>query len=483
MTKPRAPFGLIALAVLFTATPFDGRAQSLEIELDAEGREHVAAMAAHNLCSGLWVVGRDYQRSAEEVLEQDVKRFAIFQWQDDFQYEVDAENRRTAVWGEGVPRRRAVYNSDQGCTILPRGAEAVFFEPVPVPRNIPDRETTPWPTGDVGAYHEELPPEIDAERLEAALDWAMAQEGHNTRALVVVYKGKIVGERYAPGFTKNTPQISWSQGKSIAATLMGVLIQQGALALADPAPVPEWQEADDPRKQIRIMDLLRMSSGLGFENLGLFDARAWTAENEHFVIYFDAVNVFDHAVNQPQEIPPDSQFRYRNSDPLTVTRIAKQTVEARGENFLLFPQRAVFDRIGARNFVLETDAWGNFIISGYDFGSAWDWARFGLLYLNDGMWEGERILPEGWTEFVSTPAPADPRMSYGGFFWLNRGGMLPRAPEDAFSSAGFMGQYTVIIPSREMVLVRLGPDPGNITAHLNDIVGEVLDAFEKERLD
>jgi CubicO group peptidase (beta-lactamase class C family) len=219
-----------------------------------------------------------------------------------------------------------------------------------------------------------------------------------------------------------------------------------------------------------------MASGLDFKNWGLEQDNSWTPENEHFRIYFDSINVFDHAIDQPLEIPPGSEFRYRNSDPLTLGRVIRQIVEAEGENYLTFPQRALFDRIGARNYVLETDPYGNFIMTGYDFGSAWDWLRFGLLHLWDGVWEGERILPEGWVDFVSTPAPGASEKNYGGLFWLNRGGRLDRVPEDAFWAAGFMGQTTMIIPSRDMVVVRLGPSPGDYNTYLNEVVGRVLEA-------
>jgi len=142
------------------------------------------------------------------------------------------------------------------------------------------------------------------------------------------------------------------------------------------APIKEWHTSkEDPRREIRVRDLLRMSSGLDFANLGLNGPDSFTKDNKHMRIYFDGLNVFEHAVNQPQEIAPNTQYRYRNSDPLTLGRIVKEAVEARGENYLTFPQRALFDKIGARNFVLETDAWGNFIMTGFDYGSARDWAR------------------------------------------------------------------------------------------------------------
>jgi CubicO group peptidase (beta-lactamase class C family) len=192
-------------------------------------------------------------------------------------------------------------------------------------------------------------------------------------------------------------------------------------------------------------------------------------------IYFDALDVFKHAVEQPAEFPPNTRWRYRNSDPLTLGKIVRQTVEDQGGDYLTFPQRTLFDRIGARSFVLETDAWGNFILTGYDYGSARDWARFGLLHLWDGFWNGERILPEGWTEFVSTPAPTDKGQNYGGLFWLNRGGRLDRIPKDAYWSAGFMGQITMIIPSRNVVVVRLGPSPGDYMSYLNVVIGRILE--------
>ena len=155
-----------------------------------------------------------------------------------------------------------------------------------------------------------------------------------------------------------------------------------------------------------------------------------------------------------------------------------RTVEANGEEYLRFPQRALFDRIGARSPVLETDPYGHFILSGYDYLSARDWARFGLLYLWDGLWLGERILPDDWAEFVSTPAPGDGGDGYGGLFWLNRGGAMDRVPPDAYWASGLMGQTTMIIPSRDLVVVRLGPSPGNTRPYLNGLVGRLLDAID-----
>ncbi len=452
----------------------------LEVPFDANySLESRTAIGAHHLCSGMWVVGRDYPRTARQVLADDIRPFGAFGWDRSFEYVVDEDRRSVTVRSPTTSPRTAVYNGDQGCTILPRGEQVVLFQPTTVPRNLPDAETTPWPMGDADATTP-IPTGVDAGKVGAALDWAIRQESQNTRSIVVVYEGKIIGERYAPGWTKDTPQISWSEGKSITAALVGIMVEQGAFELDDFAPVPEWRKEGDPRGEIRIRDLLRMSSGLEFANLGLSGPESYRRDNEHMRIYFDGLNVFEHASsNQPQELPPNTANRYRNSDPLTLGRIVREAVEARGSDYLKFPQQALFDKIGARNFVLETDAWGNFIMTGFDYGSARDWARFGLLHLWDGVWEGERILPEGWVEFVSTPAPADPSMGYGGLFWLNRGGPMDRVPEDAFWASGFMGQITMIIPSRDLVITRQGPSPGG-GSYFNEFVGRLLEGLPSD---
>lgn len=482
MTKlhPVTPIKILFAVVLILLSQLDGlparepgAKSKSDRQAELENLEFRAAIAAHHISSGLWVVGRETQRTPEEVVAQDLAPFTFFGWEPDFQYEIDEEKRLVTVTAPGAPPRSARYIGDQGSTILPRGKEDVFFEPVPVPRNLPDAAEQDWPMGDVGAS-EPVPDGVDREIVAAALDWAMAQEDYNTRAFVIAYDGKIIGERYAPGWTGDTPQISWSQGKSITATLIGILIQRGLLKLDQPAPLREWQ--DDERSGIRIRDLLQMSSGLDFTNLG-FKGETLIKKNEHMRVYFDSINVLEHAVNQPAEVPPGTRYAYLNSDPLSLGKILRETVEAQGEDYLTFPQRALFDRIGIRSAVLETDAWGNFILSGYDYLSARDWVRFGQLYLQDGVWEGERILPEGWSKFAGTAAPADEKKNYGGMFWVNQAPKMERVPKDTYWSAGFMGQVTMVIPSRKLVVVRMGPSPENTYPYLDETISRILKAL------
>jgi CubicO group peptidase (beta-lactamase class C family) len=237
---------------------------------------------------------------------------------------------------------------------------------------------------------------------------------------------------------------------------------------------------------IRLSQLLNMSSGLLFRRGGQGDPAeiALTALDDHMLIYYGGVDVFAHAISRPLEFTPGAYWRYRNCDPLTLGAIVRRTVEARGEDYLTFPQRALFDRIGMREMVLETDPWGNFIMTGFEYGTPRDWARFGLLHLWNGLWQptGERVLTEQWVEFIRRPAPAAPDREYGGQFWLNAGGAWPDVPRDAYSAQGARGQVTLIVPSRDAVIVRMGHTTGPATERedelYNQVFGRILSALE-----
>ena len=209
------------------------------------------------------------------------------------------------------------------------------------------------------------------------------------------------------------------------------------------------------RRAIRVADLLRMSSGLRFVAPQDPDYDASRGYPDHLYVYTGAIDAFKWAVTRPQQWPPNTVGRYRNSDPLVVSYLIKKAALARGEEYLSYPQRHLFDPLGMRNMVIEPDPYGNFLLQGYDFGTGRDWLRLGLLYLQDGVWNGKRLLPEGFVDFVRTPAPAWSEPVYGGFFWLNRTRRWP-VPEDAYFMAGAGGQYAIIIPTHDLVVVRLG---------------------------
>ena len=419
-----------------------------------EAINHYTAAFAKILCSNVFLTGLDPAFAAEATgyfsSPYDERRHVT-----DTVVDFETQTVRLTL-PSGVVRVAKRYG-DQGCVALPIGEDSVFYEPVTVPRNLPDAETTPWPMGDV-LSDDPLPEGVDAEMVAAAVDAAFDPEEALTAAFVVTHRGRIIGERYRDGIDLHTPLESWSMGKSLTATMVGVLIQQGEYELYQPAPIPEWQSPGDPRAEIRIADILRMSSGLRFRAPQDPDYDPDLGYPDHLYVYGGTANSFEWAATRPQQWPPNTVGRYRNSDPVLGNYLVRLAVEGRGDNYHLFPQQQLFDKIGVRDMYPETDPYGNFLLQGYEFGAARDWARLGNLYLQDGVWNGERILPEGFVEFASTLAPAweaDGRPIYGGFFWINGTGSYP-VPETAYYMAGAGGQSTIIIPTHDLVVVRLG---------------------------
>jgi CubicO group peptidase (beta-lactamase class C family) len=358
--------------------------------------------------------------------------------------------------------RVARYVGDQGCVTLPEGETALHYAPRKIEKRLCDPQTTAWPMGDALPV-DPLPPGLDATGLMRAVDAAFEPPTSMTAAFVVTWRGRLVAERYGPGITATTPLESWSMGKSLTATLMGILIKEGAYDLWQRAPIPEWQGLGDPRAKIRIADLLRMSSGIKIRAPQDPDYDPSGPYPDHVFLYTGGVDSFRYAATRPQQWPPNTVGRYRNTDPVLVNYLVRLAVEKRGLDYLAFPQRALFDKLGIRTMVMETDPFGNFLTQGYELASGRDWARLGNLYLQDGLWNGERILPDGYVKFVSTLAPAweaDGRPVYGGFFWINGDGELP-VPKDSYYMSGAGGQTTLIVPSHDLVVVRLGHYKGS----------------------
>jgi CubicO group peptidase (beta-lactamase class C family) len=446
------------------------RPQGTALELGLQGFAKV-------LCSAVFVSGRD---AAEAKRNSGALLMPSQELADKASYEVDREKKIARVSLDGITRE-AGFHGDQGCIIHRPDAKApyIHFKPVAITSSLPDAATQAWPMGDLNATSTTTG--IDQAAVNAAVDAAFADPTALTAAFVVLHKGKIVGERYMPGITKDTQLESWSMGKSIASTLFSLLVKDGTYTLEQAAPVPEWQSPGDPRAKIRNMDLLRMSSGLRFIATQDPDYTPDKGYPDHFYMYTGAVNSYDYSVHQPPQFPPNTEGRYRNSDPLTVMYLAKLAVTKRGGDFMTWPQRALFDRIGIRRQVLETDPYGNFLITGYDYGTARNWARIGQLYLQDGVWQGTRILPEGWAKFVSTVAPAWSRPVYGGLFWVNGDGSW-NLPRDAYFASGAGGQNTFIVPSHQMVIVRMGHARGQGPARraTNNALKLLMDAVKTE---
>ncbi|MEJ2384842.1 MAG: serine hydrolase [Xanthomonadales bacterium] len=392
------------------------------------------------------------------------------------------ENLRAVEIGteDNFPVVRAAFREGIGCVVMApdQGLEAIDELPrvdIPPPRQ--DPATLPWPDGDRVA-DEPLPAGIDAAALQAASDWAFERPTPEqvTLSLLVVTGGRIVHERYAPGVDRHTRTRTWSTAKSIAATLIGLLVDRGELELDAPLPIDWLPElaapASDPRRAITLRHVLNMSSGL--YPVDSFGREYATGSG---LAYWAGASSVDGARNRGLVRAPGTFWDYENYDTLLAVFAMKQSF-ADADAYRQFPYRALLGRLGMHHTLLGTDRFGDFILSSQVYTNARDLARFGLLYLNGGEWRGERILSQEWIDFVRTPAPASARRGhdYGGHWWL-----VPDdrddVPRDAYATAGNRGQYVIVVPSHDTVIVRRGLDYGAQGFNRWDLTREVLRAL------
>lgn len=299
---------------------------------------------------------------------------------------------------------------------------------------------------------------VDKARLDSILDAAVT-DGETTRAVVVVEDGAIIAERYAPGYDAHTRFFSYSMAKSFVATFVGILAGEGRLDLGAPAPVPEWAAPDDPRRAIRLSDLLHMSSGLWSNE----DYRDPASDTSTMLFGVGRDDVAHHAADRPLKYQPGRFFKYSNGTSNILSGIVGRALGGTEDGYRRFMHDALFGPLDMRSVVAGFDAKGNFVGSSLISATARDYARFGLLYQRDGRWRDRRILPEAWVRFARTPAPASNGL-YGAHFWLGPSrasiardpGVREAWPEDAFSARGLWGQIIAISPSRRLVLVILG---------------------------
>ena len=426
------------------------------IKLDLVNQFRIGAgWKAKILCSGIFVSGRE----AASVLEEDVPVHPLLSL---IGAKVDYEEREVRASFLGLIRNRVIHHPRLGGILLSGvSEETVRAWPVDIPEPLPANPgSVHWPTGDL-VPDTPFPPGIDRELLNRAMDEAFADPDpdypRRTRAVVIVYDGQLIAERYAPGISRETPLIGWSMTKSATSTLVGLLVGEGKLSLEAPAPVPEWSGEDDPRRKITLEQLLWMSSGLRFS-----ETYAEKPVSDVQLMLFTVPDTAAYAARLPLESEPGIRWHYSTGTTNILARIIRSVFDDE-KDYFAFPRRALFNRIGMRTAVFETDAAGTFNGGAFLYASARDWARLGLLYLNDGNWGGERILPDGWVAYATTPAPTAENGDYGAQIWLNRGPQgnpesrpFPELPEDLYCFEGYQGQLVGIIPSRRLVAVRLG---------------------------
>jgi len=401
-------------------------------------------------------------------------------------YSIDRQARSVTGNIYGLFDLKAIYREGCGCSLVLGTTEEEMLAQKLVPPGFAEhrpyrRKNLPWPQGSEVADPIQVDG-IDMAGIENALDAAFAEPGpdnlRKTRAVVVVHDGKLIAERYASGFHKDMPLLGWSMGKSVTNALVGILVKEGKLDIMQPAPVPEWQGADDPRKEITIDQLLRMSSGLAFEE-------EYKPLADAIDMLFGSYDFAAFAASKPLEAEPDTKWHYSSGSVNIVARIVRQTVEKEYEYYYSFLYEKLFDIIGMHSAVLEPDSSGTFVGSSFANATPRDWARFGQLYLQDGVWEGERILPEGWVTYTTTPTPGAPKGDYGAFFRLNTGNpdnpedrRYPGSPRDVYEASGHQGQRVIIIPSKNIVLVRFGATHVKSAWDTDEFIQNVLAAVD-----
>ena len=433
------------------------------------------------MCNGLFTS----DRSLEQVFEQELAY--LKQPVGDAKggdYQVLWDRKAVAIGSAGgIPVMRAVYREGLGCMILAPDQTFEDIDQLPVLQTPPlsgDPNSIAWPNGDL-VEMTSLPAYINQKELDNASEWAFERESKEqvTLSLMIVHKGQILHERYAPGITMQTKTRTWSTAKSIAVTLIGMLVDQGQMNLDKPLGF-EWlpksvDHSTDPRNRITLRHVLNMSSGLyTVDNSGMEYATG------SGLAYWAGASSIKGARNRGLIHEPGTYWDYENYDTL-LGILAMKNALGDPQTYLEFPRSALLDKIGMRNTILSADRFGDFILSSQVYTNARDLARFGMLYLQNGFWGEEQLISQEWIDFVRKPAPSTQSRGnmYGGQWWL-----VPDdrndVPKDAYATAGNRGQYTIVVPSHDLVIVRRGLDYGRQGFNRWDLVREVLKAFPEE---
>ena len=484
MKRSRLPLAFLTLLVV---TPLNAQQEETYDYFSANRTMIRNGVQAVLMCNGLFTG----HRTLEQVFSQELKYLTSPRFDgpvgtvDGGEYVIDRDQKAIAVGGPATGTTiRAAFREGIGCVVMAPDQTFNDIDSLPqldLPYPAMDPATTPWPNGDL-VEKKPLPGNIDASALQAASDWAFDRETpeQDTLSLMVVYQGDIIHERYADGVDMTTRTRTWSTAKSIAVTLIGMLVDQGRMDLDAPLGF-EWEPAlenpqNDPRNTITLRNALNMSSGLyPVDSFGLEYA------NGSGFSYWAGASSTHGARNRGLVREPGTFWDYENYDTLLAVYAMKRTL-ASDQTYHEFPRRALLDKIGMRNTLISADRFHDFILSSQVYTNARDLARFGLLYQQNGTWDGERLISEDWIEFVRTPAPAtkDRGNFYGGQWWLVPDDRTD-VPKDAYSTSGNRGQYVIVVPTHDLVIVRRGLDYGSQGFNRWDLTREVLKAFRPDQ--
>jgi CubicO group peptidase (beta-lactamase class C family) len=430
----------------------------------------ISAFGAKDLCTCVFLNGR----TADDVIRQELGAGL----QSLGSFDVNANDSTVTGTVFGLAKRKAIYRQGLGCTLVSEISEAELrSQKINLHTMAPvNQDTIPWPMGN--KIKTAIDTGIFVTVLKEALDFAFTETDSagpvNTRAVVVLYNGEIIAERYASGYDVNSRHMGWSMTKSITNAITGILTKDGRMKVFDPAPIPQWQ--NDERKKITLHNLLQASSGLEWEEF-------YAGPSPATKMIFNKKDMGLYAMQSPLESEPNTVFEYSSGTTNIISRLIREAIG--DDDYYKFYYRELFEKIGARSMVIEPDAGGTYVGSSFAWATARDWARFGLLYLNDGVFNDEQILPIGWVAYSATAATAAKRGEYGAQWWTNAGSMddqrnrtYPDVPADSFQAEGFEGQFVFVVPSKKLVVVRLGLSQTN-ELDMNRFVSKVIDALPR----
>ncbi|MCF6297904.1 MAG: beta-lactamase family protein [Flavobacteriaceae bacterium] len=415
----------------------------------------ISGYSAKNMSSSIFLANRTFK-----VTDYQDNNFPPIKVAND---KVDLELKSATATVYGLMKRKAIYREGLGSALITKGYDE--NKPFLIPKREKINTNLPFPYGDL-EQKDTLFSTIDYKELKNAIGNAFSNnEVKKTRAILVIYKDHIIAEKYAKGFDKNSILLGWSMTKSITATIYGILQKQGELNINDKAPIDLWK--DDERSQITINDLLQMNSGL-----------EW-AENYYSISDVTKMLFLTEDMSKIQKEKQligkqNESWNYSSGTTNLLSGMLREYFNSHQE-YLDFWYSNLIDKIGMYSMTIEADLSGNYVGSSYGWATTRDWAKFGLLYLHKGNWNGEQLFNESWVDYVKNPT-ATSNGGYGGHFWLNAGGKYPDAPKDIYSANGFQGQRVFIIPSKDLVVVRMGlvgSDGFDFNKFLKEIVNSV----------
>jgi CubicO group peptidase (beta-lactamase class C family) len=397
----------------------------------------ISGFSAKSVASGHFIDGRSL-----ETIQQGDNDIDKIDWATNT---IDGKQRFVTASVYGLKTQKAIYREGLGATLI--NDDFDITKPYNVPKRNFIRNNLPFPYGD-NEPKDTVFSNINYDKLNAAVANAFDKKGEKdkrTRSVIVIYKNKIIGEKYADGFNKNSKLLGWSMTKSLTATYFGILQKQGKINIMKPAPIEAWQ--NDERKNITLNDLLHMNSGLEWEE-------DYGKISDVTKMLFQAEDMTKSQINKTLVGKPNNTWNYSSGTTNLLSGILRQQFKTHQE-YLDFWYSALIDKIGMNSMIVETDMAGNFVGSSYGWATTRDWAKFGLLYLHKGNWNGEQLFDDSWANYVATPTN-DSNGKYGAHFWLNANGDFPDLPRDFYRCSGYQGQMVAIFPSLDLVVVRMG---------------------------